>query len=150
MANLAIALKEEIARLARKEIKTQVGKTKQAVARYRREIAALKRRLDEQSRKLDKLSRQKASAGGARGTAASDESDAEGVRFSARSVRAQRRRLDLSAEKYGQLVGVSGLTIYNWEQGKSRPRRAQLEALVAVRNIGKREALQRLAQQETR
>jgi len=52
--------------------------------------------------------------------------------------------LKLSAADYGKLVGVSGLTIYSWESGKSRPRKAQLAALVAVRGIGKREALAKL------
>ena len=70
----------------------------------------------------------------------------ESVRFSARSVKAQRSRLGLSAADYGKLVGVSGLTIYNWEHDKSRPRQAQLAALVAVRGIGKREALLKLAE----
>ena len=69
----------------------------------------------------------------------------EAVRFSARSVKAQRQRLGLSAADYGKLVGVSGLTIYNWEHGTSHPRKAQLVALVAVRGIGKREALMKLA-----
>jgi len=68
----------------------------------------------------------------------------DNVRFSARSVKAQRNRLKLSAEDYGKLVGVSTLTIYSWEQGKSRPRKAQLARLVAVRGIGKREALAKL------
>jgi len=54
------------------------------------------------------------------------------------------RRLGLSAADYARLVGVSSLTIYNWEHGKSRPRKEQLAALVAVRGIGKREALRRL------
>jgi DNA-binding transcriptional regulator YiaG len=75
----------------------------------------------------------------------SAEEPLEGVRFSARSVRAQRRRLNLSAADYGRLVGVSALTIYNWESGKSHPRKAQLAAIVAVRGIGKREAAERLA-----
>jgi hypothetical protein len=43
------------------------------------------------------------------------------------------------------LVGVSGLTIYSWEHGKSRPRKAQLAGLVAARGIGKREAMTKLA-----
>ena len=34
--------------------------------------------------------------------------------------------------------------IYNWEKGKTRPRQEQLAALVAVRGIGKREALAKL------
>ena len=63
-----------------------------------------------------------------------------------RSVKAQRRRLGFSAKDYGQLIGVSPLTIYHWEQGKSRPRQRQMAALIAVRGIGKREALRRLAQ----
>ena len=61
-------------------------------------------------------------------------------------MKAQRSRLGLSAADYGKLVGVSGLTIYNWEHEKSRPRQAQLAALVAVRGIGKREALMKLAE----
>ncbi len=68
----------------------------------------------------------------------------EKVRYSARSVRAQRKRLKLSAADYGKLVGVSGLTIYNWEHGKVRPRKAQLAGLVAVRGIGKRETMAKL------
>ena len=68
----------------------------------------------------------------------------EGVRFSARSVKAQRKRLGLSAADYARLVGVASLTIYNWEQGKSRPRKEQLASLVAIRGIGKREAIAKL------
>jgi DNA-binding transcriptional regulator YiaG len=66
------------------------------------------------------------------------------VRFSARAVRAQRRRLGLSAADYGKLVGVSGLTIYSWEHGNRRPRKAQLAALVTARRVGKREAAAKL------
>jgi DNA-binding transcriptional regulator YiaG len=69
----------------------------------------------------------------------------EGVRFSARSVKSQRERLGFSAADYAVLVGVTPLTIYNWEHGKCRPREEQLAALVAVRGIGKREALAKLA-----
>ena len=52
MPNLAATLKEEIQRLARKEIKAQTGSTKQAVAKYRSEIAQLKRQLREQEKKI--------------------------------------------------------------------------------------------------
>ena len=45
---------------------------------------------------------------------------------------------------YGKLVGVSGMAIYTWEQGTTRPQKAQIVALVAVRGIGKREALVKL------
>ena len=52
MANLAVAIKEEISRLARKEIKKLTGSTAQAVARYRREIAQLKRAVHGQEKEI--------------------------------------------------------------------------------------------------
>ena len=36
------------------------------------------------------------------------------------------------------------LTIYNWELGKARPRQKQLAGLVAVRGLGRREAMKKL------
>ncbi len=141
MANLATTLKEEIRRLARKEIKAQTGTTKQAVTQYRREIATLKRQVREQEKKIAFLEWQERKR---LGHPQASKEPTERVRFLPRSVKAQRERLDLSAKDYGKLVGVSPLTIYNWEHGKSRPQKAQLAALVAVRGIGKREALARL------
>ncbi len=141
MADLANALKEEIRRLARKEIRSETGATKQAVAQYRREIASLKRQVRAQEKKIAFLEDQERKR---LETPQASEKTLENTRFSARSVAAQRKRLDLSAADYAKLVGVSGLTIYNWENGKSRPRPEQLAALVAIRGIGKREAQRRL------
>jgi DNA-binding transcriptional regulator YiaG len=141
MPNLAATLKEEIQRLARKEIKSQIGSTKQAAAQYRRDIAKLKRQLREQEKKIAFLEDQERKR--LEEPQAADES-LEGVRFSSRSVKAQRERLGFSAADYAKLVGVSALTIYNWEHGKTRPRKEQLAALVAVRGIGKREAMAKL------
>ena len=139
MPNIAGVLKEEICRLAKKEVKAQVGKTQRASAQYRRDIANLKRQLGQQEREIKLLKKQQ-------GQTPKEEESSESIRFSARSVKAQRSRLGLSAADYGKLVGVSGLTIYNWEHGKAKPRKAQLAALVAVRGIGKREALMKLAE----
>lgn len=141
MADLAATLKDEIRRLAKKEIKAQTGPTKQAVSQYRREIAALKRQIRKQDKKIAFLEAQERKR---LGETTTSEEASDSTRFSARSVQAQRRRVGLSAADYAKLVGVSPLTIYNWEHGKSRPRKEQLAALVALRGIGKREALARL------
>jgi DNA-binding transcriptional regulator YiaG len=141
MTTLALALKDEIRRLARKEIKAQTGRTARAVAQYRREIARLKRQQHEQEKKIAFL------AAHARKTLQSPAAVAElngEARFSARSVKAQRQRTGLSAADYAKLVGVSSLTIYNWEQNKTRPREEQFAALVALRGLGKREAQAKL------
>jgi len=49
--------------------------------------------------------------------------------------------LGLSAAAYGKLIGMSGATIYLWEQGKSRPNADQLQKLAAIRTLGKRAVL---------
>ena len=134
MTTLAAALNEEIRRLARKEIKAAIQATAKAVAQHRREIAKLKRQIRDQEKKIASLQKGKPTP----------QKVDESVRFSARSVKAQRTRLGLSAADYARLVGVSPLTIYNWEHGKSRPRQEQLAQLVAVRGIGKREARAKL------
>ena len=71
-------------------------------------------------------------------------SEAEGRRFSPGWLKAHRHRLGLAAADYAELVGVSPQTIYNWEHGRSKPRKEQLAALAAIRRIGKREAQRRL------
>jgi DNA-binding transcriptional regulator YiaG len=141
MAKFAAAFQDEVRRLARKEVKTLASPAARAAAQHRREIAQLKRQLRSVEKQLRLLTMQRAAAPAANATA-DENGDA---RFSARSVTAQRRRTGLSAADYGRLVGVTPLTIYNWEGGKSRPRAAQLAALVAVRGLGKREAMARLA-----
>jgi DNA-binding transcriptional regulator YiaG len=142
MPNLAATIKEEIRRLARREIKTNTSSTKGAVTQFRRDIAALKRHVQAQQKEITFLKAQERKRLGQ--PEVKGEEELEGVRFSARSVKAQRQRLGLSREDYGKLVGVSSLTIYYWEIGKGRPRKERLAALVTVRKLGKREALQKL------
>jgi DNA-binding transcriptional regulator YiaG len=142
MSTLAVALKTEIRRLARKEVRASTQSAVKAVAQHRREIAKLKRQLREQAQKLARLE----SREGQQSVQSVNGEAQNSARFSARSVKAQRARTGLSAADYARLVGVSSLTIYNWEHGKSRPRNGQLASLVAIRGIGKREAAARLEQ----
>jgi DNA-binding transcriptional regulator YiaG len=140
MPNLASVLKDEVRRLARKEIREQVSATMKASAQHRRDIADLKRKIDQQARRIAFLERQEKK----RLTSEPSPKKAQGARFSPAGVLSHRTKLGLSAENFGKLIGVSGLTVYNWEKGKSRPRAKQLAALVEVRGIGKREANRRL------
>jgi hypothetical protein len=58
MPNIAAVLKEEICRLAKREIKANTSSTKGAVAQFRRDIARLKRELGEQRREINFLKNQ--------------------------------------------------------------------------------------------
>jgi len=141
MPNFNALFKAEVARLARKEIRAEVGATKKAAAQLRHDVAALKRQVAALERQVAFLEKQE----GRRLTRAPAAKAPKGTRFSPVWVKADRKRLGLSAKDYGRLVGVSGLTIYNWEGGKSKPREKQLAAWAAVRGLGKREVLRRLA-----
>ncbi len=140
MSNLLTVLKNEIRRLARSETRSQTAVTKRAAAQHRRDIAELKRVVKDLSNRVGFLESQEKK----RVAKPVAEAPAGQVRFSPRWLKVQRNRLGLSASDYGRLVGVSGLTIYNWEGGKAKPRREKLGALAALRGIGKREALKRL------
>ncbi len=142
MSNIAAVFRQEIIRLARKEARAIAKSLQKASGQYRKGIAELKRQNATVRAEIVRLQRQ-ASKGGAAPTA---EAPAEKVRYSAVSVVAQRKRLGLSAEAFGKLVGVTGHTVYKWEHGASRPRSAQLAAFAAVRAIGKTEANARLEQ----
>ena len=141
MANLAQAIREEITRLTRKEIKATFMQTKKQVSVHRSSIAALKRQNQALLKRIAFLeAREKKRLGKVLSATAVP----EGSRFGAKSLRSQRAKTGLSQANYARLVGVSTLTINSWENGKSRPRQAQLAKLVAVRGLGKREAGKRL------
>ena len=137
MPNVASVLKQEITRLAKKQVREHIGPLKKSNADLKRAIAALKRENKELQRRLagieKRTTRQSAST-------PAESSTARQIRFSPGWVAKDRARLELSRKDYAALVGVSPLTIFNWEKGKSRPQRAQLEKWSRVRALGKREA----------
>lgn len=143
MPNLATALKAEIARIARKEIRQDLDFAKKVSTTHRREISALKRRVAD----LERQTKQAAKAAPRRTLKVQDAGeDDRQLRFSPVRLASQRKKLGLSAANFAKLIGVSGLSVYKWESGQARPRRAQLEAIASVRGIGKREAQDRLEQ----
>ncbi len=134
MPNLATVLKDEILRLARKEVRSEIDGLKKASAQHRSSIAALKRQvttLEKQQARFAKKGPKKQPI-----EPASDASTK--FRFSAKRFAAQRQKLGLSAGDMGTLIGVSAQTIYHWEAGKTRPRQSQLAAIAAIRKLGKR------------
>jgi DNA-binding transcriptional regulator YiaG len=141
MPNIATVLKEEIARVARKEVRGETQKLKKASTQSRTDIAALKRRI----LSLEQQVRQLAKAGANKSLPGTTKEPASTLRFSAKGLAAQRSRLELSATELALLLGVSAQSIYKWEAGKARPRASQLSAISNLRKMGKREATARLA-----
>ena len=136
MPNVANLLKLEMRRIARKEARAETTALKKAVAGYRSEIAALKRR----SAELERMLRQRPKAGPAPMKEAAARAEMPTGRYSAKSLASQRKRLGLSANDLGRLIGVSAQSIYNWEDGKARPQRKYLPAVFALKTLGRRAA----------
>lgn len=140
MSNFAAQLKVEIARIARKEVRGETQTLRKASAHYRADIAALKRRIGILESTVSKLGRVRR-----RPQAAPVESEQKLLRFRPEGFASLRRKLGLSAADLGKLLGASAQSVYHWESGKTKPRAKQLEAIAAVRKLGKREAEARLA-----
>jgi DNA-binding transcriptional regulator YiaG len=138
MPNIATVLRAEILRLAGRAARAAVAPVQRASAAHRRQLAALKRQVAALQKELQ--TKRDASA-----AAATPKPEADAVRFQARGLISLRRRLGLGAADFGKLVGVSGQSVYHWESKKTTPRKEQVAAIAAVRSLGKRQALAKLA-----
>ena len=141
MTTFANQLKAEIARVAKKAGREETAALKKSSSHYRSEIAELKRRITALESAIAKLAKQarKPSKANVLGE------EKEKLRFRVDGFLTLRKKLGLSANEMGQLLGVSGQSIYKWEQGKAKPRASQLPAISAARKMGKKEALAKLA-----
>lgn len=145
LPNLASVFKAEIARIARKEVKSQVEPLRKQLAASRAEVTALKRRLSDVE-KGTKAKRTERSVEAAAADRSQAEDDGTRFRFRASGLAKNRKRLGLSAEQFGRLVGATGQSVYAWEAGKTAPRGKNLAAIASLRGIGKKEVAKRLAE----
>lgn len=143
MPNIGSVLKSEISRVSRKEVRGETQALKKSVSQYRAQIADLKRRMQALEQQVKRLGKAAARAPAVQEAAAEPASQ---LRFSAKGLAAQRKRLGLSAAAVARLLGVSALSVYKWESGKTRPRARQIEAIATLRGMGRREAAKRLGQ----
>ena len=148
MPNLAKIMREEMCRLARKEVKAAVAKLqqdnkklKQAVADHKTRIA----QLEKENRRL--LAQYKKATGTG---AMLDSEEVERARITGAMIRTVRARLGVSQADLARLVGVSPPSVYQWEKKKGRLAfRGDTKArVVEVRKLGVREAHERLEELE--
>lgn len=134
MPNVATVLKDEITRLARKELKQQIDPLRAQIGAQRKAIAALKQELSQMQRNVGKISR--SASKGARPEADSDPSG-KPSRYSGALLRKLRERLELSRDAFAPLIGASPQAVYNWEQTETRPRQEFLDKIALIRSLSK-------------
>lgn len=148
MTNIASVLKSEISRLARKQSRAEIEGLRKLVSAQRSDIASLKKRVQDMERTLKVLG--KLQPVSSRQSLSKDSSESESnLRFSAKGLSANRKRLGLSAAQFALLVGTTQQSIFSWERGQTQPRAKFLAAIASLRGIGKREVAERLAKLNT-
>ncbi len=140
MSTFANQLKSEIARISKKEIKAENAALKKASSQYRSDIAALKRRIAALESAIGKLGKQTGQAVALDDDAQQDKP----MRFRADGFASLRKKLDITANEMGTLLGVTGQSVYKWEKGTAKPRASQMKAIAAVRQMGKKQVTELL------
>jgi DNA-binding transcriptional regulator YiaG len=137
MPNVATVLKEEINRLARKEVRAKTEPLAARLSELRRAVAACHRQVAELAKTVAGLKAKVMPAEGISAAGVAGQ-ELEKARINHRRIAALRARLGLSRNQMAQLLGVNANSIYLWEQGKTRPRAAAKAKLIQLRGLGKR------------
>jgi len=134
MPNIATVLKEEIARLARKELRQHIDPLRAQVLAQRKAISALKQEVAGLQRDIAKLAK-----GTPKAAQAKTDSGSAGrpSRYSGALLRKLRERLGLSRDAFAPLIGASPQAVYNWEHTDTRPRQEFLDKIALIRGLSK-------------
>ena len=151
MSTIADALKQEIARVARKELKGEIAALRKLTSAHRSEIAALKREvkaLTSAVKGLHKGSRRRVAASSSEPKVTAAKRSGARFEFNAEQLAAHRAEFGLTQAQMARLIGASSLSVYKWESGKVQPRAAQKEQIAAALKLGKRAVKARLQTQD--
>ncbi len=144
MPNVMKVLKDEITRLAKKQVRMVGGPIKKDIASFRRAMAALRRDVASLQREVKAYTVEFK-----RKAVVEPAAVEEGKRMwvFGKGIRALRKKLGLSQEYFAKLIDVSVQSVALWERkgGRLALRKTTLAKIAAVRSIGAREAKRRLA-----
>ncbi len=144
MPNLAQTLKQEIARIAKREIKPLVAKQAKIIAVLRDNVAILKRGIAEQERSRKANTKLISQVG--TDSSSTDVQPKSSMWFTAKGVRSIRKRLGLSQVQFAKLLCMSPQAVIRWESsnGELNLRPQALKSLIAARGMGKQEAAEKM------
>ena len=144
MPNIAKVLKDEVSRIARRETNKALAPIRKPALGLRRTTADLKRKVAQLEKELRSLRKTIDALATAHPAAVPETTDT--ARITAKGMRSLRRRLRLTGQEFARLLGITPQVVYGWEKasGPLRLRGTTRAAILAVRDIGAREARRRL------
>ena len=143
MPNVAQVLREEITRLARKEVRTEYDPLRKQVRTLRQTVKGQQETIAKLEKALDKMVTLSSDTSASLYAPEEEETRA---RVTAASIKRHRNRLNLSQAELGTLLDVSTNTIVRWEAGTSKPRAQHRAALIKMRDLGRRDVTKMLAE----
>ena len=140
MPDFKLSFKEEVRRLARKEVKA-ASET----------LAAQQKTIRELTKRIDVLEKKQAAAvvpapAVVENKPADIPADTRKARFSPKTIQKLRKKYGISQKGFAALLGVATFTVSHWELGKNRPRATQVAAISALTKLGKRKVAALLAE----
>jgi DNA-binding transcriptional regulator YiaG len=146
MPNFVKVLKEEIARIGRKESRIALRIVRVSAIRLKKDVAKLKKqvsKLEKENRFLLSLEKKRPlqqSVAGAVG--------GRKPRITAKGIRSLRRKLRLSQVEFAKLLGTTSQTVYLWERknGALKLRGNMASSILSIRGLGAREAKRKTAE----
>tara|TARA_B100000315_G_C14218710_1_gene425443 strand:+ start:87 stop:527 length:441 start_codon:yes stop_codon:yes gene_type:complete len=138
MPDVGKVLRDEISRLAKKEVK-------QATDPLMKHIRDLQKTVREQRQRITTLEKGRAKKSEKTSVPKIVPGDGqEVVRIPEGSIKKQRERLGLSQREMGLLLDVTALSVSNWERGEASPRGQNRDGFAALRKMGRRDVRERL------
>ena len=118
MPDIASVLKQEITRLARKEVAATARQQSKQMQGLRATTRSLRDQVATLEKTVSRLSREMSRANSLRQAEASPE---RAIRISPKSIKSHRRRLNRSQAQMAKLLGVSTASVTFWEAGRTSP-----------------------------
>jgi DNA-binding transcriptional regulator YiaG len=145
MGKMETLLKDEIRRLAKRQVNAATKPLRKQVRELKGKVRELERTVDELDREAER--RRRARLEESVRLEASDE-EVEAARINARWVKNLRSRLNISQAELARILDLSVSAVRTWEYGVSLPQGENREKLVALRKLGRRDVGRLLEQQD--
>lgn len=140
MPNVAQVLKEEISRIARKEVKNLIEPLENEIARLRKLISEQKKKTAVVDKIIAKEEKKRAAV-----LKPVPAAELNKHRLSGNLIGKLRKKLKLSRREMADLLDVNQNSVFLWEQGKIEPRDAAKARIIGLRKLSPRKAQKLLA-----
>jgi DNA-binding transcriptional regulator YiaG len=129
-------IRQEISRLAKKTTKGNLESLGTKLIELRRTVSSLTRRV---SVLEEKLSTHQNNQTAHKTRLRAPEEQVRSARFTPLLIKKLRKRLGITQDDLALLLDISKGAIVSWESGRTKPREAHKESLVALRKLGRRD-----------